>query len=176
MSQEDRALALDVKVNLEAEHDFIQTIGKWTVTVLPDSPEAKALIDKNLRAPFLPVTFRGSRQPKEDIFEGVIGPNECHVVVKEIHGLTAKLRCKIQPVYSEPWYARRRFVGYKKVWWIEYVPAEFIKRILTCNRGSYWRGYRTVTEVKIEVVEEPQLLDFVRFYGGKQGHKMKKKP
>ena len=175
VSPDDLAVVLDAKVRLEQEVDFIQTIGKWTREILPDSPEAQALIDKDLRAPFLPISFRGNREPNEDIFKDVIGPNECHVVVKEIHGLKAKLRCKVIPIWVEPWWTRRTIVGYKKVWWIEYVPAEFIKRILTCNRGGYWGGYRTTTEERIRVVEEPQLLDFVRYYPGQKGHYKKKK-
>jgi hypothetical protein len=96
----------------------------------------------------------------------VIGVNECMVVVKEIQGLKARLVVIRLPIWVEPWFARRAIVGFRPVWIWEYVPAQFIKRIVTCNDCCN----KIRPEVSTEIVEHPELLDFWRFFD--KGHKV----
>ncbi len=155
-----RAL-LDAKAFLEAEVDMLQTLAAWTITVNPGTPEAEVLAEHNIRAPFIP--YAPLRSPKKDIRTGVIENGECFIVLKEMHGIKARLIAEIIPVWIEPWYARRHIVGHRIVWRLEFVPAEFVKKLTTCNE----RG-KLVHDVYQEEVLEPKLLNFWRFYG--KGH------
>ena len=155
-----RAL-LDAKAFLEAEVDMLQTLAAWTITVNPGTPEAEVLAKRNIRAPFIP--HAPLRSPKKDIRTGVIENGECFILLKEMHGIKARLIAEIIPVWVEPWYARRRIVGHRIVWRLEFVPAEFIKKLTTCKG----RG-KLVHDVHQEAVLEPKLLNFWRFYG--KGH------
>jgi hypothetical protein len=159
------SLLLETKVSLQAEVDWIQTIGKWTAITPPNSPQAKVLHKRQLRAPFLRFPFPRPRIPRENFQSDVIGLNQCMVVVKDIQGLKVRLIYRKIPIWVEPWAARRHVVGFKIVWWVEYVPAEFIKRIVTCNDcTSSCREQRIKRYVFTEIREEPELLDFWRFY------------
>lgn len=149
----------DVKVSFEADVDLLQTVGKWTATVPPGSPAAKQLVSRQLRSPFIPFPTPRTSEPQETVKHDVVGPGQCMVVVKEIHGLKVRLVAEIIPIWVEPWFSRRRIVGYKIVWHLEYVPAEFIKRIESCNRNL-----EIITRTDIEIKAEPELLDFWQFY------------
>ncbi|RMH15477.1 MAG: hypothetical protein D6696_20670 [Acidobacteria bacterium] len=158
---------LEVKTSLEAEIDSVQTLGKWTATAPPGSKRARTLLKKQIRAPFIPLPFPIS-QPHEVVTSDVIGVNECMVVVKEIQGMKVRLVLKVLPVWVEPWFARRKIVGFKRVWILEYVPAQFIKRVITCNDCCN----RIRPQILTEIVEHPELLDFWRYF--KKGHYYKK--
>ena len=156
---QDAARLLDVKLSLEAEIDSVQTIGLWTAGVRPRTPQARALHRRQIRAPFIPLPFPIA-PPEEVVESDVIGVNECMVVVKEIQGLKVRLVAKVLPVWVEPWYARRRIVGHRIVWCLEFVPAQFIKRVVTCNDCCNKIRPQTFTEI----IEHPELLHFWRYF------------
>lgn len=151
---------LDVKLTIESMVDLVQTVGKWTANAEPGTEQAKLLEGRQIRRafPVLPLPFL--KGPEEVVTSDVIGVKECMVVVKEIQGLKLRLRAILLPVWVEPWYARRKIVGWKVVWILEFVPAQFIKRVVTCNDGENKIRPQTLTEV----IEHPELLDFWRFF------------
>lgn len=152
---------LEVKVSLEAEADWIQTLGQWTANVRPRTPQARVLNKRQLRSPFVPLPFlHPLHGPEEVVTHDVIGINECMVVVKEIQGMKVRLVAKILPVWVEPWSSRRRIVGTKVVWCVEYVPAQFIKKVVTCNDCCN----EIKNEIFTEIIEHPELLHFWRFF------------
>lgn len=77
----------------------------------------------------VPVHF-GVRGVPEASFQGTIPPGGSHVVTKEFLGLRASLVCRPVPIWVEPWYARRRIIGYRRVYYIQYIPCEYIKSII----------------------------------------------
>lgn len=156
-------VVLDVKTGLEAEVDALQTLAAWTITAPPGSPRARILHGRQIRSYFVPLPFP-IKQPEEVVTSDVVGINECMVVVKEIQGVKRRLVLRVVPVWVEPWSARRRIVGFRLVWVLEYVPAQFIKRVITCNDCCN----EISTQVLTEIVEHPELLDFWRFF--KKGH------
>ena len=155
---------LEVKVSLEAEIDWTQTIGRWTAEIRPNTPQAKHLQKRQLRSPFIPIPILKTHGPEEVVTEDVIGINECMVVVKEIQGMKVRLVAKLLPIWIEPWFSRRKIVGFKIVWCVEYVPAQFIKKIITCNDCCN----KIKNEVFTEIIEHPELLNFWRYF--KKGH------
>ncbi len=150
---------LDVKVSLEAELDWIQTVGLWTAEAPPDSPRAKILQKRQLRSFFIPLPIPALQGPDEVVTKDVIGVCESMVVVKEIQGMKARLIAKLLPVWIEPWFARRRIVGTRIVWCVEWVPAQFIKKIITSKECCELKH-----DVHTEIIEHPELLDFWRFF------------
>lgn len=158
-SDEMLAKILDAKVFLEAELDALRTLGRWTAAH-PAKP-GHVLDAKNVRAPFIP--YAPHRRPHKDIRTGTVGEGECFVVVKEIQGIKAQLVAERIPVWVEPWYARRRIVGHRIVWRLEFTPAEFVKRLSTCNGADGPEHSSHITEIL-----EPELLNFWRFFG--KGH------
>jgi len=159
---------LAVKVALESEVDWIQTLGKWTATVVPNTPQARLLEGRQIRAPFIPLPFLPLPYvhygPEEAIENAVVGINQCMVVLKEIQGMKVRLVPIELPVWIEPWYARRAIVGYVVVWIVEFVPSQFLKRVVTCNDCCN----KITTQVLTEVVEHPELLDFWSYF--RKGH------
>ena len=153
---------LEAKLWAETELDLIQTIGRWTARIpAHDLRLARPLI-REIRAPFIPYPWIAARQPPcERVVSDVLGPGECQVVLKELFGLKRRLVPQRIPIWVEPWAARRKIVGYHFVWRIEYVPAEFLKRVVTsnCCCGKIKRRVYT------EIVEHPELLNFVSFFG-----------
>lgn len=150
-------MLLDAKAFLEAELDVIQTLGAWTLKHRPGTPAAKELAKHNIRAPFVP--YAPLKAPQKDIRTGVIGEGQCFIVLKEIQGIKVRLIAELIPIWIEPWYARRRIVGFEIVWRLEFVPAELVKKLITCRE----RG-KLVHSVDQREVLEPMLLNFWRFY------------
>lgn len=92
------------------------------------------------------------------IVPDAIADGECSIILKEIQGVRALVRKKLIPIWVEPWYARAQIVGFRTVWVIEFVPAEFLKTISYCNVGG-----TVVQDVDITIVNERELLSFWRF-------------
>ena len=81
---------------------------------------------------------------------------EACIVTKEVFGIKALLRNRIVAVYQEPWDVRTSpIIGYKKVWYIEFVPAELIKSII-----YRWGPSNVLMEVRQRVVHMPDLRKF----------------
>lgn len=51
------------------------------------------------------------------------------VVLKEFLGLKSILVCRSIPIWQEPWSSRRRIIGYKRVYYLKFVPCEYLKSI-----------------------------------------------
>ena len=80
--------------------------------------------------------------------------------MKEIQGVKAKLIPELIPVWIEPWFERRRIVGFRVVWRLQFMPAEWVKRLSTCKIDG-----RLEHDDHQTIVYEPLLLDLWRFYG-----------
>lgn len=151
---------IDIKVSLETEIEVLERFGKLTRTLDPNSKEAKKLAGQTIRSFSQP--YPKNYQPQEMVKSDVIGANQCQVVLKEFHGMILKIQCKIIPIWVEPWYSRAKIVGYKKIWYIEYVPAEFIKRIVTCYTGCADDPIKRY--VYKDIIEEPELNNFQYYF------------
>ncbi len=108
-----------------------------------------------IRSPF-PINQTGGGEISEQVIvPGTIADGECSVVLKEIQGVRALLRPVLIPIWVEPWTARATIVGFRTVWVIEFIPAEYLKTITYCNANG------TVNQdVQIVVVNERELLHF----------------
>jgi hypothetical protein len=113
---------------------------------------------RQVRSPFFVGSTSHPIAQEQVILPGVIAPDECTIVLKEIQGVKAVVRKILIPIWVEPWYARATIVGYRTVWVWEFIPAEFLKTISYCNvNGSVQE------DVEIIVVLERQLMHFWNF-------------
>jgi len=90
-------------------------------------------------SPFLPLPPFGapdSRAPKEAQASRSIPPGGAFLAVKEVFGLKLRLWYTNIPIWVEPWYPRRRIVGFRKIWQLRWVPCEYIKSIIS-NSDNY---------------------------------------
>lgn len=113
---------------------------------------------RQVRSPF----FIGQQSDviqEEIIVPGVIGLDDCAVILKEIQGVKAVVRKKLIPIWVEPWFSRATIVGFREVWVWEFIPAEFLKTISYCNQGG-----TVVQNVDIVIVLERELLHFWSFF------------
>lgn len=151
------AHALGVAALQKAKIDTLMTLARWTRIYEPNKRNAKYL-ERNIRAPFLPLA--PYRTPHEEIRTGEIAEGECFIVLKEIHGIKAQLIPELIPVWIEPWYERRRIVGYEVVWRIQWMPAEWVKRLSTCRIDG-----ELIHKDHQKIIHEPLMLDLWGFFG-----------
>jgi hypothetical protein len=72
----------------------------------------------------------GTRGLHETSYQGSMQPGGSAFVLKEFMGLKAILVCKYIPIWQEAWYSRRKIIGYKRVYYLKYVPCEYLKSII----------------------------------------------
>jgi hypothetical protein len=125
------------------------------------------LAARQIRSPFFLLPRLTTSPDEEVILPGVVGPDQCGVVVKEMQGLKAVATPRVIPIWVEPWFARRTLVGFRTIWVWEFVPAEFIKTISFCNvpkdPNDPSAGRRIDVQVQTQLILERQLLHFWRY-------------
>jgi len=103
--------------------------------------------------------------PHENSF--VIPPlkeGECSAIVKEWNGLKVVIRPIRIPIWVEPWYARRKIVGFRIVWIWEWVPVEYLKTISICKAAHCDGGSGLTQTINTVLVKERQLLHIWGFW------------
>ena len=72
----------------------------------------------------------GVRGIHESTFQGTLNAGGSAFVLKEFMGLKSILVCRAIPIWQEPWYSRRRIIGYKRIYYLKLIPCEYLKSIL----------------------------------------------
>ncbi len=109
--------AADVAKNL---HELINA-GALT---LRDNQEIE--ISNAARLPFR----LGVRGVPEASYQGEIPKDGSAFVLKEFLGLKLTLVRRPIPIWQEAWYSRRRIIGYRWVYYLQWTPCEYLKSIL----------------------------------------------
>lgn len=92
----------------------------------------RELLHHGLASPLMPTRRFGNRRtPSEVTKECIVRKDAPCVIMKEFFGWQPRLFRRILPIYQEPW-ARRvsRIIGYRVVWFIRWVPVEYLKTIV----------------------------------------------
>ena len=96
------------------------------VDMTGDRDNQEIEITNGAMVPFL----LGTRGLHETSYQGSMQPGGSAFVLKEFMGLKAILVCKYIPIWQEAWYSRRKIIGYKRVYYLKYVPCEYLKSII----------------------------------------------
>jgi hypothetical protein len=184
---ESKTFAAEARNFIQVAQEAMAEIGTQTAQCNPQNPNSPScqllqqtdeggdvvdtvlnnLASRNVRSPFFLLPRLRGAPDEEVIVPGVVGPDECGVVMKEMQGLKAIVTPKQVPIWVEPWFARRTIVGFRTVWVWEFVPAEFIKTISFCNVPTDPMNPAGGREIDVNVetllVIERQLLHFWRY-------------
>ena len=135
------------------------------LTVRPDDDDAEngeKGIFANLNAHLIPLPRFGLHHyPKERMTDGQVPDGGAYVVLKEFFGIRFRLHWRWVPIYVEPWYARRRIIGYRRRLYIRLVPCEYLKSIIYERSAA---GGAVLPRVVARNWCDYSLLKFWRFF------------
>lgn len=97
----------------------------------------------------------------ERAFTGQVPDGGAHVVTKEFFGLQLRLFWRWVPIYVEPWYPRRRIIGYRRHLYVRWVPCEYIKSIVYQDSDD---GSAIVPRISSQTHCDHSLLYFWRYF------------
>lgn len=119
-------------------------------------------IKANLNGHLVPFPRFGSpHKPIERMTSGQVPADGAFVVLKEFFGLRFRLRWRWVPVWQEPWFPRRRIVGYRRRLSLRLVPCEYLKSIVYERSEP---GGRVTPNVVVKNWCDHSLLHFWRFF------------
>jgi len=149
--------------------EVVKSIGDISAgtPILPRGDQA--IFPESVASPFLPLPIFGdfsNRQPQETLFSGAVEGRGGHVILKEIFGLKLRLWYHLIPIWAEPWYPRRRIVGYKKIWYLSFVPCEYVKSIIFNSATTSPIGTSRLGPPKVVAYEfcDSRLNGYWRWY------------
>jgi hypothetical protein len=104
-----------------------------------------------------------SLSPVEYVDKCTLSDTDSCVIMKELFGLKLRLYYTYVPLWQEPWYSRRRIIGWRPVWHMRWLPCEYIKSIVYTKDDSDPNMLNNPTITRKEFCD-PSLLTYWHWY------------